>query len=69
MGPGGTILILTGLSNPLRYTDPSAYIAEDEVERANRIRSDLAGLGIILIEDYLWEIDPVNGEPVWNPGA
>jgi len=62
------------LGNPLRYTDPTGHIEQDEADRAREIIAILEAYGILIeIDFWLQEIvmHPGPGEPscnIWHKG-
>ena len=42
------------LGNPLRYRDPTGYIEEDEVDRAEEIIAILQAYGVFIEKDFYW---------------
>ena len=62
------------MNNPLRYTDPTGHIEEDEVDEAVKLIQQLKELyGILVVIDFGWRpvISRSPGEPgqVWDKGA
>jgi len=54
--------------NPLRYTDPSGHIAENEVDDANSILEALRAYGVRVKVDWGWVLGIGGDETVWHPG-
>jgi RHS repeat-associated protein len=68
--PGSLHLYQYVGNNPLRYTDPSGWIAQEQAEIAERILRDISATYLVLIEkDWGWKILPVSAPMPPLPGV
>ncbi len=56
------------VGNPLRYTDPSGRIAEDEVDKANAILNELRQYNVHIKVDWGRVLGIGGDETMWYPG-